>query len=176
MKQKTKKNNLYNYAGIALAVLLIGGLLWTWRHYHNHSYTGTSGSASPHGSSGINYGPPTQTEKQDSQDAKSRDLQSGNSGDNGSSGKKQVQIQVLAATLNSVKANVIGVFESGGTCTATFSKGAESHSFSSSGIANSNYTQCAPISVTDITGSDWTVVVKYSSATAAGQSQPVSVN
>ena len=176
MKQKTKKSNRYTYAGIALTVLLIGGLLWTWQHHHNHSDTGTPGSANPQGSSGINYGPPTQTEKQDSQTAKSRDIQSGGSSSTGTNGKKQVQIQVLAATLDSVKANVIGVFENGGTCTATFNKGAESHSFSSSGFANSNYTQCVPISVSGITGSGWTVVVNYSSATAAGQSQPAYVN
>lgn len=173
MKQKLRKKTSL---GILLAAILAAGLLvWLW-HSHRNNSGSASGNSSPQTSNGINYGPPTQTEKQDSQDAKRRDLQSGNSGGASSSGKEQVQIQVLAATLNSVKANVIGVFENGGTCTATFSKGSESHSFSSSGIANSNYTQCAPISVNGISGSGWSVVVNYSSDKATGQSQAISVN
>jgi hypothetical protein len=152
-------------------------LFWYWRAHHNNASSWASDNPSPQTSNGINYGPPTSTEKQDSQDAKSRDLQDSTSTPSvDSSGKKQVSVQIISASRSSIKANVIGVFEDGGTCTATLNKNGQTKTFTSSGISSSNYTQCEPIALTGISDGGWSSVVSYSSNTAAGQSQPLTIN
>jgi len=175
MKQKIVKNK--RLALLIVAVVVAGALLWYW-HTRDNSTSTSGGYSSPQTSNGINYGPPTATEKQDSQDAKSRDLENSNSTPPvvDSSGKKQVTVQIISANRTSIKANIVGVFEDGGTCTATLSKGGQTKTFTSSGIASSNYTQCEPIALTGITESGWSAVVSYSSSTSAGQSPSITIN
>lgn len=66
----------------------------------------------------------------------------------------------------------MGVFEEGGTCTATFVKDGETRSKTSVGFQNSSYTQCAPIDLEPgfLTKGTWSVVVSYASPKAEGAS------
>jgi hypothetical protein len=179
MKQKKSNNKNKKLLWLGAAGVLVSAalLVWLWPSHEQAETGAKSASTASSGSGGINYGPPTAAEKQESQNAKSQDVNNNNNQPASTqNGKQQVQIQVISATISQVRANVIGVFENGGKCTAVFTRNSESHSFSSSGITSVSYTQCEPINVTGVSGSGWTVVVSYSSSAAAGQSKPMSVN
>lgn len=68
-----------------------------------------------------------------------------------------------------------GVFEDGGVCTATFSKGSTTFSKSVNAIKNVNAMDC-PAIITPIdqfnSKGGWNVTLKYSSASASGESDP----
>jgi hypothetical protein len=168
MKQKINKNKTIILA--CVAVIIAAALVFAWHHHHKTPALtpASSGSASQNSGSNINYGPPTDTEKQETAAHKQQLSQTPSS--TPSSGQKQVTPIITSASSTEVRAYVTGVFEDGGTCTATVTNGAQKHTFTSTGVANSNYTQCAPIELTSISGSGWSVVVSYSSSAASGQS------
>jgi hypothetical protein len=178
MKQKTKKNKRYVYVGCAiLAAILIGGAAWAWQRHHGGSTSTTSGASNSSGSSTINYGPPTETEKQDSQNAKDQIVQQENNQSQSDSGKKPVNVSVIYADRNSVRAQVTGVFENTGTCTATAtSAAAPTVTKSSGGVENVSYTNCSLISWNLSGSGPWKVTVSYDSPDASGTSQPYTVN
>jgi len=118
---------------------------------------------------GINLSPPTEQEKQETQQHKDELAQQQNQTGGSTSGKKQVQIEVYADK-NTVNASVYGVFEEGGTCTATVT-GPQTITRTSTGFGSASYTQCMPIS-TNLSSGQWSVTVTYSSANAEGTSQP----
>lgn len=73
-----------------------------------------------------------------------------------------------------------GVFEEGGTCKATFTKGSLTVTADSKGFQDASHTTCTPISVPRANFSQagtWNVVLSYSStkATGASQTRPVLV-
>jgi hypothetical protein len=76
-----------------------------------------------------------------------------------------------------INAFVTGVFEDDGTCTATLTQGAQTITRTSVGFKNASYTQCTPInlSAANLGTSPWSVVVSYSSGTASGSSQAVTL-
>lgn len=90
-----------------------------------------------------------------------------NSPPSSSSQLKQVNVVITEATSTGVRAYVSGVFEDGGTCNASATKGAQTVSKASAGFQNVSYTQCAPISWTLSPGT-WTITVSYKSAAAQG--------
>lgn len=94
-----------------------------------------------------------------------------------SSSKKQVKPVITYAgqygQAVEVGAGVNGIFEDGGVCTATFSKGALSFTKSVNAVKNMSAVDCPVMSA----GSGefaqkgvWNITVNYSSATAAGDS------
>jgi hypothetical protein len=97
------------------------------------------------------------------------------------SGKKKVTPTIISASATSVKGFVPGIYESGGSCTAIFTKGSEQFSKQSAAVKGATTTDCTPISMTrgdfPSTG-EWSLVLTYSSATAEGSSasQKVMVN
>lgn len=130
--------------------------------------------------SGVTLAPATPEERKSSEDNKARiveeEKQRSNSGDSSqsASSKRQVSVTVTSATAESVNAYVTGVFEEGGTCTATFTQGSTTISRTSVGFGNVSYTQCAPIAPSLPSTSGWSVKVNYSSAAAEGTSQAYS--
>jgi hypothetical protein len=76
-----------------------------------------------------------------------------------------------------VVAEVINVVETGGTCTATLTAGSVSKSVTVKAEANASSTQCFPayVPTAGMPKGTATLVINYSSATAAGSSQPYAV-
>jgi hypothetical protein len=166
---------------IAVLVLAGGGAyaVHRWRVSHAPppppTITGTDGKK-------ITLAPPTQAEKQQADDHKS-DLVKNNASLNSTAPASQgVTSNVVITSPSSanpsasgVRAYVNGVFEEGGTCTATATQGATSVTKSSAGFENVSYTQCAPIDWDSPLGSGkWTITVSYKSA-ATSSSQSVTI-
>jgi hypothetical protein len=147
---------------IAVLILFLAGLGLGLRHWHKISpSTATSGGS---------LSPPTSTDKQAAADRKDQIVQQQqNQSAAPASGTKTVTVVVTEASSSSVKGYVQGVFEEGGTCTATATQGSQTVNKTSTGFQNVSYTQCAPISWSLGTGT-WMVNLSYKSATAAGNS------
>lgn len=92
--------------------------------------------------------------------------------------KKSVSVVITNAQVNSINSYVSGVFEDGGTCTATITKGSSQILKTSEGFKDATHTTCAPIFLkrSDFSSSGtWSVKVSYSSVTSEGQSQAVNI-
>ncbi|MCU1473860.1 hypothetical protein [Amnibacterium sp.] len=76
-----------------------------------------------------------------------------------------------------VSAIVSGIVESGGTCTASVTKGGVTRTVSAPAAAVSTYVGCNPLTVrgSALTAGTWTVHVSYSSKAATGVSDPKTV-
>lgn len=158
-----KKNKIL----FGVAVLLIIGLggFFTYDKLNDSTTIPTA----PKEEQKINYEPPTDTEKQETQTNKDEIVQDQQNTTN-PTGKKQVNVTITNATTSNVSAYVTGIFEEGGTCTATFTQGSTTITRTSLGFQNASYTQCAPITPDLPSGDSWSVVVSYSSPAAEGQS------
>jgi len=154
-------------AAVVLFVVLIGGT-YLVRYYNKPR-------AIPTTPTGGNLTPATAQEKQESEQNKDRIVkeQSNNqqTTQDQTNKKKQVNVVITNANASAVNSYVSGVFEEGGTCTATFTQGNMSVTRTSAGFGNVSYTQCTPITPNLPNGGTWTVSVSYSSATAEGTSQ-----
>ncbi|RTK95171.1 hypothetical protein EKI60_01805 [Candidatus Saccharibacteria bacterium] len=179
MKIRNKKTTSRKKLAIAgaLVILVAGGSVAVWELSNRDS-----DPASTERKPTINYGPATDTEKKEADANKDRivkEQEQNNPSPETPSGKKAVT-PTITSTTGSIKAYVSGIFEEGGTCTATFSKGDSKLSRTSVGFQNVSYTQCAPIDISDgfLSPGTWSLVVSYSSATAEGSSgaQSVEVN
>jgi len=87
--------------------------------------------------------------------------------------KKQVSVVITNASAQAVNAYVSGVFEEGGVCTATFTKDGQTVTKTSQGFQNVSTTNCAPVNLTRSdfpSAGTWSLTVRYSSATAEGNS------
>lgn len=126
---------------------------------------------------GVNLNPPTDKEKNETETHKD-ELVEGSSGGSSDSNKKAVEPLITRADQTEVRAYVPGVVENGGTCTATLSKGSAVIVKTSEGVANSSVTNCRPINLAGTQfpqKGQWSLTVSYSSDTAAGKSQPTTV-
>ena len=123
--------------------------------------------------------PATEDEKQAAEDNKT-DLVRRNEQTETAAGSslRKANIVITEKSANGVRAYVTGVFEEGGTCTATATKGGQTVAKSSIGFQNASYTQCAPIDWdTPLSAGTWSLTVTYKSATAEGvQSTSLEVN
>ena len=74
-------------------------------------------------------------------------------------------------------AAVSGVIEDGGTCTLELSSGPDAASASGTGVADAASTSCGGLQVAraDLGSGTWQAVVRYSSATSSGTSDPTEV-
>jgi len=123
----------------------------------------------------INMEPATEEEKQQAEDHKD-DLvkqQETEANPKPAGQKKQVSPSISSADQTMISVFVSGVFEDGGTCTATITGPGNTIKKTSVGFANASYTSCEPIflSRSDFSKSGtWSVSVAYSSSTADGTS------
>ncbi len=155
-------------AGIVLLIGLTGFLV-----YHKYKKTSPPSTASTPASiappqSKVDLSPATQAEKDAARDTPTT------SQNTSSGGSKTVTPFITSATASETRAYVQGVIEDGGTCTATYTHGADVVTATSKGAANASYTNCAPMTLSgpvNISGT-WSVVVSYSSSTSSGKSQP----
>lgn len=132
----------------------------------------------------VNYDPPTQQDKDQTQAHKeelAREYQQQQSEPSAqaTSGKQIVNpIITNASQLDqqvTINAYVGGIFENGGTCTATFTKDSLQIVKKNTAFANATTTDCPPVMMDRSEFSskgDWQVSVAYDSAKATGISQP----
>lgn len=170
-KKKALNSRKVTVLIVIFVLLLAVGALAYQRHSDSNSAQDTPSDQS---NSKINYGPPTEQDKSDTQAHKDDLSQSDQTQTpTDSSGKKQVTPVITEADENQVTAYVPGIFEDGGTCTATFSHGSTTLTKTSQGFANATYTNCTPFnlgnSFFNATG-QWSVTVAYKSASSEGTS------
>ena len=165
---------------VTLAILMVfaggSGAVWVAK---NRANTDSSPEARK---PTINYTPGTATEKKETEDNKDRIVneQQQTPASSSDTGNKKTVTPIITSSTGSVRGSVNGIFEEGGTCTATFKKSDTTLTRTSAGFQNVSYTQCAPIAINDgfLSPGTWSVTLSYSSATAEGtsQSQTVEVN
>jgi cytoskeletal protein RodZ len=158
---------------IALAVILVGGGV-AYITVKRHEAQQTPNSP-------INLKPATKQDKQRAEDNKSRIVKeetSQNSQPQTTNTKKSVTPTITYAGQygDSVEVGgyVSGIFEDGGTCTATFTQNGASITKTSSGVENANSVSCPAITAKAEEFSPrgtWKVTLSYSSATASGVSE-----
>lgn len=163
---------------VTLAVILVAGLAYGgYRLYQNHynpTITTKDGGK-------VKLKPATEEEKKQADDNKSaivkRSEQLKQAAAN-SSGQTPSSVVITSADASGVRAYVTGVFEEGGTCTATASQGGQTFTKSSVGFQNVSYTQCSFIDWGSPLGpGTWNITVSYkSAATSSTQSTTIGVN
>lgn len=175
---KSKKLNV-KLLIIALVVLVLGALgYWQFVYKDNQANStnteANSDQPSADDTEKIDYSPATEEEQKSADDIKDTPKSSTTkpSQPNTSSTKTAVTPTITSANASPISGYVTGVFEEGGTCTATFTKGTTTKTRSSTGFQNVNYTQCAPITIPSgfLSAGSWKLTLKYSSNTASGTS------
>ena len=157
--------------GVALVLLIVGGLTYSQIKNRQPSDQPAADNTSSQSDDYINLNPPTEQDKQEAEANKKSLAEDQPAPPPASSGKKQVTPFITSASRSEVNAYVPGIFEDGGTCTATATKGSQARTASSNGFANVSYTSCQPIHWSLPDGS-WSVIVSYSSSKAQGKSEP----
>ncbi len=177
-RKATRNKLLIGFGVIFFSALIIGGLYKAniltlpWLHKKTPSSNGT----------GINYGPPTKQEKEETQAHKDSLGQNDNSGTTAppSSGQKKSVTPVISSWGQNLQTQdveisgyVAGVFEEGGTCTATLSKDNQKVSESKQATINAQNVSCGFISISrsKLSAGNWIVTLAYSSGSAQGNSQ-----
>ncbi len=174
MKIKNKKN-YKKYILIFLAVVLIaaGSAFFIIKNNNKQSTPSTE-----------KYEGPTSQDKKDAADNKKHvsNREELDKQEDSSSDKKQVTPVITNAMQSgqqiTINAYVSGVFEDGGKCSATISKGSNSITRTTNAFADATTTSCQPIfidrSVFSEAG-DWKVTMHYKSNSAEGSSQAVTL-
>ena len=167
---RTRKNFFKrNWLLLTLVLLLVVGTgAWLIHSHGSTTKVGTTADGKQ-----VNLDPATKADKQDSESHK--DALANKTDDSStagtSSGKAQVSPVITNASDQEVNAYISGVFEDGGTCTATLTKGSKVVTKTSTGFKNVSYTSCPPIDVDgSLDNGTWSVVVSYSSSSADGKS------
>ena len=158
---------------IAVLLLLAGGV-WAIRA---HNQPAKSGDKTPEGGTSVNLNPPTEEEKQQTEAHKGQISQPSQPAAASNSGKKQVTPIITNASQEQINAYVPGVFEEGGSCAATLTKGNKTVTKTSTGFQNVSYTSCAPINISGqlTERGTWSLVLSYNSTTAEGKSATTSL-
>ena len=157
---------------LACAALGVGAYLW----HHRSRPVQTDKVSNKH------FSGPTEQEKADSEAhkddiVKQQNEDKQNQG-NGSQDQKTVTPIITDASQNGtsirVAGYVSGIFEDGGTCTITITKGTAKITKTAQAFANVSTTQCSPVTIDRSEFPDagqWQVTLAYNSAAAKGTSQ-----
>lgn len=166
---KNKKNLLI----IAAFILLAGAAGGFYYLNHKNDNVGNSGGD-------INYGPPTQTEKQDAENHKKQiDQQEAAAQKSSDSSYKKVTPVIISSgqvgDYVKVSARVPGVIENSGTCTLTMTMDGTRVSQSKEAAPNVSEMSCGFISIarSKLSSGNWSATVSYSSTKASGSSEAV---
>ncbi len=169
-------HRLLAYKKVALAggvtLLAVGGAVMLWP---NNAKTPTQIPENPTGE--INYNPPTETEKAETEqhkdDIAKQQTQTPQTSNNGNS----IVVTITSATVDDasvqIASYVSGIIEDGGVCTITLQQGANKVSRNVSGMANATTTNCeyTTFNRSDFTAPGiWKLSVSYSSPKAQGTS------
>lgn len=185
IKQKRTKKSIKRPALIAAGLVVIAALLYGgYRLYHHFATASNSMAQSAPDTPKVNYDPPTETEKQETEQHKSDIGKDGTTpAPEPSPGTSVTPVIVSAYYTKSsqtleVRAFVQGIIEGGGTCTLHVVVNGETVlSKDSAGIANVSTTDCTPFSTSSYAlPSGAKVTVSYKSSVASGQSAERSID
>ena len=174
MKQKILSNKK------TLLILPIGVLLLAGSIYYFQVDRNNSDTPPPENSVNedcINYSPPTEAEKRETDQHKQALGESSNS-----PSSKQAEVTMTYLYFEDGKANAAGivnnVFEDGGTCTLVLTKGSLRVTASSVGITDVNKTTCPPVFISSdkLEAGSWNAVLEYNSSSSKGASSPRTIN
>jgi hypothetical protein len=175
--QRRKTKRLSKKSALILVLFIITGAVLLWFVAFHNSSNHSGKTITPEGKK-ITLSPPTQDEKKAADDAKQaivkKDEQIKNAPQPSTSQLAKVNVVITEPTSGNpnktnVRAYVTGIFEDDGTCTATATQGSTSIVATSTGVANSNYTQCTPMKWSNpLAPGMWTITVTYKSSAAAG--------
>jgi uncharacterized protein YxeA len=179
-KLSLKSHRKRTIAIIAAVILIAGGGAFAfYRHNHPTSVKTPDGKT-------VKLKKATAEEKKASDDNKSAIVKRENTikdASANSSGQTPSTVVITSPSpanpsVSGVRGYVTGVFEEGGTCTATATMGSQTVTKSSVGFQNVSYTQCAPIDWDSPLGhGTWAITLSYkSAATSSTQSTTIEVN
>lgn len=157
-----------------IAVLILGGGFAYSKLAHKAS-TGTNAK------NNIDLSPATPAEKQDSNEHKENTSQNNQPTPPPSSTSSVTPVIVDASQYSDkieVRSYVPGVFENGGTCTVTLTKGSLQVTKQAAATEDATTTRCANVSIDRSEFSEagqWTATVSYSSTAYQGSSKPTTV-
>ena len=185
--KKLSKTPLKKLVLLGLLILFgVAGILWGFDKAGviNLPFLSNNGTTTDI-TNGINYGPPTKQEKQDTEEFK-KDLtnQDSNNETPTTPGQKQTVTPIISSwgqvssTQNvEVSGYVTGVYENGGTCTANLEKDGQTVSQSQAATLNAQSISCGFISIdrSRLSAGSWKTTLSYSSAAAEGTSQSLTV-
>jgi hypothetical protein len=140
-------------------------------------------TTSPTSSDGVNYGPPTEEEKQEASAFKDSIGNGSTAPSPSSTGSSKTAVTPVITSWGytsdaaQVSSYVQGVIEGGGTCTLTLSKAGQKVSELKSASANAQNTACGLISIAGsrLSSGSWSGVISYDSASSQGVSQTVTI-
>lgn len=175
-----KKKKLPTFILIGVVVVACGALIFVLVRRDSPAVPSTDSVSQ----GGINYGPPTEEDKAAVEQNK-QELSQGQTtapttpAPDGRTVRTPIITYAQQYDANIETTGYIpGVFEDGGTCKATFSKGSLRVVKESAGFADVNRTSCTPIvvPVTEFAEKGkWTVAISYESSSSTGVSTSVEV-
>ena len=172
IKQKTSKKKLFFLVAVVLVLAIgAGSALYVWQRPEPAPVISQPGGV-------VEITPPTQQEKDQADQQKEEVIKQQEIENTPSTDKKRVGVAIIYADQTTLNAEVSGVFEDGGVCTATFTQGNKKIQRTSQGVKNATTTSCAPMDFDPdffaSTGT-WTLAVSYSSNTASGTSSSTNI-
>lgn len=183
--KKPKKNN----TPLIIIAALLGGALIAFGVY---LYLKPSAQAPNRNDQNINYGPPTEEELKETEAKKDEIVAGATKEDENApslptpqptptpNGKKSVTPTITYAgqveSSRAVEATgfISQIFEDGGTCTLTLTKGSLKITKQTDGFKDVNRTSCTQFTINRgefLEAGEWTAVLAYDSPTAAGASE-----
>jgi hypothetical protein len=124
--------------GIVALIIVAGGVLAFVKIRDSNKPLPTSADQP---TNTVNFNPPTEQEKSAADERKEAIVNEQNSNNQTPAGsKKQVVPVITNASQNGVNSYVSGIFEEGGTCTATFTQGAAKFTKTSTAFADATTT------------------------------------
>jgi hypothetical protein len=156
------------YLAAVLLVVVIASLIYFLFIHKSSQSSQTTGTTTADGSK-VNLSPATSSDKSSNAAHKSEILQKDQQLQNNNGQSSSISVVITDASNSVVKAYISGVFEDGGSCTATATQGLQKVTASSSGFENVSYTQCAPLYWSSTLGpGNWSITVNYKSASSQG--------
>jgi hypothetical protein len=173
-----KKNKLLLMGCIALLVTLLAVGGWLYYRHTNQSKTSNVIEGAIPGEK-IDLSPPTEEEKRQVEENKERLVErQQQEGQTPANGTKQVAPFITDAAQYGqqveVRAYIPGIFESGGTCKAVFTKAAQTITKETNAEKNVSNTTCRALIINRSefpSAGDWSLVLTYTSGTAQGSSE-----
>lgn len=158
-KKKKDTKKVLIIAAAVVAVLVIAGL-GVNRYNSSHKADTSNGD--------VNYGPPTDAEKQETEEHK-KDLEEQSNNPNPTNTRTVV---ITSLTTSEARGYVTGVVEDGGTCTLTLTKNGVKVTGTSTAMGDVNKTTCGPITVdsSKLSSGEWDATLSYSSSSGSGVS------
>lgn len=179
-KRRYHNKNILIATSAVFAIVVVGGFYYAKIYKSNNSSVPADQTSQLDGE--INLSPPTEEEKLAADEAKQKIVSQEEQNSSNATESKQVTpvISSYGYIDNAifVSAFIPGIYEEGGICTLSLSKGSTSITRQTSGTKDATTTRCQNFSVPyeeGLSSGAWSASISYSSATANGSSDTVNI-